>query len=222
MDYAQKNPQEQVVFLSVGFETTTPSVCLAVQSAKERGLENFSILTANKTMPGAYEAMKDSTDLYLYPGHVCAVQGLSDCEEMLRLGMSGVVAGFTAAELLTALAVIVKKSQEGKPFLVNCYPRVVTKEGSPAARAIVDRYMQPCDARWRGIGVMKDSGMELRDSWADYDARRKYSLPKLEGREAKGSDSRNHPEDARKRRKDHPDVDVGTHPHLRHKCIHIV
>ncbi len=184
--YAKEHPDEEAVFLSVGFETTTPSSCLALEKAKEDGLKNFSLLCANKTMPAAYRAMMDTTDAYLYPGHVCAIQGLAECREMLELGMSGVVAGFTAPELLTALAVIVRKVQEGKPFLVNCYPRVVTEEGSAAARELVHRYMEPCDARWRGIGVLKDSGMKLRDEYAAYDARRKYGLPVIEGREAKG------------------------------------
>ncbi len=184
--YAKEHPDEEAIFLSVGFETTTPSSCLALEKAREDGLKNFSLLCANKTMPAAYRAMMDTTDAYLYPGHVCAIQGLAECREMLELGMSGVVAGFTAPELLTALAVIVRKVQEGKPFLVNCYPRVVTEEGSAAARELVHRYMEPCDARWRGIGVLKDSGMKLRDEYAAYDARRKYDLPVIEGREAKG------------------------------------
>ena len=78
--YAREHPQEQVVFLSVGFETTTPSSCLAVKEAQSEGLTNFSILTANKTMPSAYAAMKDSTDAFLYPGHVHAITGTGICE----------------------------------------------------------------------------------------------------------------------------------------------
>ena len=73
--YARLHPEEQVVFLSVGFETTTPSSCLSVKKAKEEQLENYSILTANKTMPGAYEALKGSADVFLYPGHVNAITG---------------------------------------------------------------------------------------------------------------------------------------------------
>ena len=184
--YAREHPEEEVVFLSVGFETTTPSSCIALEDAMKDGLTNFSLLCANKTMPAAYRAMMDTTDAYLYPGHVCAIQGLGDCRQMLELGMSGVVAGFTAPELLTALAVIVKKSQEGKPFLVNCYPRVVTEEGSPQARELVEKYMEPCDSRWRGIGVMENSGVQLKKEYADYDARKKYDLPGMEGREARG------------------------------------
>ena len=181
--YAEEHPQEQVVFLSVGFETTTPTACLAVREAQQKGLTNFSILTANKTMPSAYAAMKDSTDAFLYPGHVHAITGTGICEELARKGTSGVVAGFTAKELMTALAVVVKKTQEGKPFFENCYPRVVRPEGSPAAQKLVEKMMEPCDARWRGIGVLPDSGMKLRAEYADYDARVKFALPAMEGRE---------------------------------------
>ena len=181
--YAREHPEEQVVFLSVGFETTTPSSCLAVKEAQSEGLNNFSILTANKTMPSAYEAMKDSTDAFLYPGHVHAITGTSICEEMAKKGASGVVAGFTAKELMTALAVIVKKTQEGKPFFENCYPRVVRAEGSPAAQRLVEEMMEPCDARWRGIGVLPASGMKLRPEYAAYDARVKFDIPSMEGRE---------------------------------------
>lgn len=180
--YAKEHPEEQVVFLSVGFETTTPSNCLAVRNAQKDGLTNFSLLTANKTMPGAYEAMKDSTDLFLYPGHVHAITGTKVCEDLVSEGVSGVCAGFTGRELLTALAVGVTKFKEGKPFFVNCYPRVVTREGSPAAQKMVEEMMQPCDAMWRGIGVIPNSGMELREEYAAFDARKKFALPAIEGR----------------------------------------
>lgn len=176
---AQENPEEQVVFLSVGFETTTPSDVIAVKKAMTAGLKNFSILTANKTMPGAYEAMGKSCDAFLYPGHVHAITGTQICKDMCDKGVSGVIAGFTGSELLTALAVAVRKFGEGKPFFVNCYPRVVKDEGSPAAVAMVDRFMEPCDAEWRGIGTIPMSGMQLRDEYAEYDARKKYSVPNL-------------------------------------------
>ncbi len=181
-EYAGKHPQEEVVFLSVGFETTTPSVCLAIKSAEEMKLRNFSVLTANKTMPGAYEAMKDSTDLYLYPGHVHAIVGTGMCEDLAERGVSGVCAGFTASELVTALAVAVRKYEEGKPFFVNCYPRVVRAQGQPAAVRLVDSMMEPCDSEWRGIGMIPMSGMKLRREYAQYDARIKYDLPEVTGR----------------------------------------
>ncbi len=179
--YAREHPDEQVVFLSVGFETTTPSDVIAVKNAIKDGIDNFSILTANKTMPGAYEAMASSTDAFLYPGHVHAITGTDICEDLVKRGVSGVIAGFTGDELLTALAITVRKFGEGEPFFVNAYPRVVTAEGSPAARALVDKFMQPCDAEWRGIGVIPGSGVELRPEYSDYDARKKFGIPSLGG-----------------------------------------
>lgn len=181
VEYARNHSGEQVVFLSVGFETTTPASCLAVKQAKEENLTNFSILTANKTMPSAYYALKDSVDVYLYPGHVNAITGTALCESLVEQGISGVVAGFTAKELMTALAAAIKKSEEGKPFFVNAYPRVVTSEGSIEAQRIVAEMMEACDAEWRGLGVIPSSGMKLRPEYAEYDARIKYELPKIEG-----------------------------------------
>ena len=182
VDYAQNHPEEQVTFLSVGFETTTPASCLAVEQAEKMGLTNFSLLTANKTMPMAYETLKDSADVFLYPGHVNAITGTALCEELAEKGISGVVAGFTAKELMTALAVAIKRSEEGKPFFVNAYPRVVTREGSREAQKLVDRLMEPCDTEWRGLGVIPQSGMQLRPGYAAYDARKKFDLPKIVGR----------------------------------------
>ena len=182
VEFAKENPDKQVVFLAVGFETTTPSACLAVEKAKAAGLENFSILCANKTMPNAYQALKGSADAFLFPGHVNAITGNATCKALCEQGVSGVVAGFTAKELMTALAVTVKLLEKGEPFFVNCYPRVVKDEGSPAAQKLMDKVMQPCDSEWRGLGVIKMSGMTLRDEYADFDARKKYDMPEIKGK----------------------------------------
>ncbi len=180
--YAKEHPKEQVTFLSVGFETTTPAGCLSVKSAKEDGLDNYSLLVANKTMPQAYEALKGSADVFLYPGHVNAITGTRLCKALTEEGVSGVVAGFTAKELMTALAVSLVKFQEGKPFFVNCYPRVVTQDGSREAQVLVDEMMEACDSEWRGLGVIPASGMKLGPEWQEFDARIKYQMPKIEGR----------------------------------------
>lgn len=182
--YAQLHPDEEVVFLSVGFETTVPSECLAVQQAIEKGLKNFSLLTANKTMPEAYLAMKDATDAFLYPGHVHAIIGTSVCENLRdEYGISGVCAGFTPSELLVALALEVKGLSRGEPFFINAYPRVVREEGSPKAVALTEKYMEPVDVLWRGIGEIKNSGLALREEYSDFDARKKYALPHITGRD---------------------------------------
>ena len=179
--YAAEHPEEEIVFLAVGFETTTPISCLAVKRAQKLGLKNFSLLTANKTMPAAYEAMASHTDAYLYPGHVCAITGTGLPEKLTEQGISGVVTGFTASELLTAIAVIIEKSRFGKPFFVNCYPCVVRPEGNPAACALIEEYLEPCDSEWRGLGVLQNSGLQLREKFAAFDARKHFAMPKIEG-----------------------------------------
>lgn len=181
VEIAAKEPDKQVVFLSVGFETTVPISCLAVQKAKERGLTNFSLLTANKTMDEAYRVLKGSADAFLFPGHVSTYTGMQIYRDLAEEGISGAVCGFTADEILTAIAVILVKLQEKKPFAVNCYTRVVTEEGMPAGRALVEKMMQPCAARWRGIGEIPGSGLMLRPEYEDFDARIKYQMPHIEG-----------------------------------------
>ena len=182
VDYAREHTDEQVVFLSVGFETTVPASCLAAKQALDEGLTNFSLLTANKTMPNAYAALRDSADVFLYPGHVHAIIGTALCEDLVAQGVSGVLAGFTAKELVTALAVAVAKGATGEPFFVNAYPRVVRPEGTPQAVALIDELMEPCDTEWRGLGVIPQSGLKLRDKFAAVDARRVFNMPAIEGR----------------------------------------
>ncbi|MBQ7738297.1 MAG: hydrogenase formation protein HypD [Desulfovibrionaceae bacterium] len=179
---AQEEPKREVVFLSVGFETTVPAECLAATSAKEQGIENFSLLVANKTMPKAYQALKGSADAFLYPGHVCAITGTKDCADLVDQGVSGVVAGFTAAELLTALAAIVIKSAANKPFFLNCYPRVVSEDGNLSARKLINDTMEACDCEWRGLGNIVGSGLKLKSQWQDFDAKLRFNIPKLESR----------------------------------------
>jgi len=181
--YAREHPHQQVVFLSVGFETTVPSACLAVKQAAAIGLKNFSLLTANKTMDEAYKSLATAVDAYLYPGHVCAITGTNKLAEMANppaeggMGISGAVAGFKAEEIMLALATIVKKSAAGEPFFVNCYPRVVRPEGNIAAQKLIAEYMEPCDSIWRGLGNLPGSGLKLRAEFAAFDAAEKFSLP---------------------------------------------
>jgi hydrogenase expression/formation protein HypD len=182
VEFAKENPDKNVVFLAVGFETTTPVACLSVKKAKALGLKNFTLLVANKTMPNAYKALKNSADIFLYPGHVNAIAGNSVCEALVKEGVSGVVTGFTANEILTAFAVAIQLSKTGKPFFKNCYPRVVKPEGNIQAQKLMNEIMEPCDTEWRGLGIIKNSGLKLRDEYSEFDARKRFNLPALTGR----------------------------------------
>ena len=180
-EYAAGNPDEDVVFLAVGFETTTPSSLVALRKAIADDLKNFSLLVSNKTMDMVYRALKGSADAFLYPGHVSVITGTEIYKQLVNEGVSGVVTGFTGPEILTALAVIVKKSEEGKPFFVNCYPRVVTDEGSRPGRKMIQDMFDPVDTEWRGLGVIPLSGLALKEQYASYDARKKYEIPEMKG-----------------------------------------
>lgn len=179
--YAQSHLDEDVVLLAVGFETTTPASCMAIRDAKKNNLTNFSALVANKTMDNAYLALKDSADAFLYPGHVSTITGCQIYRDLCEEGISGVVTGFTGSEILTALAVIIKKLEKGQPFFMNCYPRVVCDEGSPSARKIIASVMEPCDSIWRGIGNIPGSGLQIKAAYQDFDARKKYGLENTQG-----------------------------------------
>ena len=133
-------------------------------------------------MPQAYEALKDSADAFLYPGHVQAIMGTEICEKLKADGISGVVTGFTARELLTALAVVLTEFPKGKPFFKNCYPRVVTAAGSVSGQKLLSQVMEACDTEWRGLGVIPQSGLTLRPEFAAYDARVKFAVPPMDGR----------------------------------------
>ncbi len=180
-ELAKKEPDRQVCFLAVGFETTTPASCIAVDEAKKAGLKNFSILPANKTMWNAIRALKGSADAFLYPGHVCAITGTVPCEELVDEGIYGAVAGFTAGELITAIAVTIRRLEEGRPFFENCYPKVVTREGSRPGMSLIEKVMKSCDSEWRGLGVIPESGLVLADEYAEFDAHVKYDLPNIKG-----------------------------------------
>ncbi len=183
VEFAEKNPDKEVVFLAVGFETTTPSACIAVKHAAAKGLKNFSILTANKTMPQAYKALQGSADAFLYPGHVHAIIGTQLCEELkTQYGVSGVVAGFTANDIIKALGMIVEYSLQGEPFCDNAYTQVVKTEGNIAAQKLVNSMMEPCDCLWRGLGIIEKSGLKLRNEWSEFDAVKKFDLTPGDGK----------------------------------------
>ena len=133
-------------------------------------------------MPNAYRALGKCADAFLYPGHVHTIIGSSICKELLNDGVSGVVAGFQAEELLTALAVILHHGENSsEPFFENCYRRIARDEGNPAAVKIINEFMTPCDAEWRGLGVIPGSGLKLSEKYEAFDARLKFNVPETSG-----------------------------------------
>jgi len=187
----EAHPDKRIVFLSVGIETTVPASALLVMKAIERGIGNLSLLTANKTMPAALEALVADTEVrvngFILPGHVCTIAGTEFYAAFCaRCGIAGVIAGFEPADLLGAILAISRQASGGVARLDNLYTRVVKPEGNTLACTAVATVFEPCDAAWRGLGVIPDSGLRLRDAYAAFDAQRVFKLVEPTAREPAG------------------------------------
>jgi hydrogenase expression/formation protein HypD len=170
---AAERGSRPTVFLGVGFETTVPTIAATLKTALTKGVENLFVISAFKTIhpPLKILAVKDDLDGFLLPGHVSAILG-SDCFEYLPRDFhkAGAVAGFEGLDILLALRDLVQMVAVGTPQIVNDYKRVVRSDGNPTARAIIDEVFAPCDASWRGLGVIPGSGLTPKGPYSRFDA----------------------------------------------------
>jgi hydrogenase expression/formation protein HypD len=188
---ARKNPDRQVVFLGVGFETTAPTVAAAIAAAAGLNLTNFSVISAHKLVPPALEALmamdEVRVDGFILPGHVSVIIGLDAYRPFFeRHRIPCVVAGFEPADILQAVAMLVEQVEADRPALENAYPRAVSPGGNPKARRVLEEVFEPADACWRGIGLIAASGLQIREAYAGFDAQRRFSLQLPEARTPKG------------------------------------
>jgi hydrogenase expression/formation protein HypD len=178
---AQKLPDRHVVFFGVGFETTAPANAMAVRHAASLGLDNFSILSAHVLVPPAIEAILGAPDNrvqgFLAAGHVCAIMGTWEYDPLAeRFRTPIVVTGFEPLDLLHGIHATLAMLEEGRWGVENAYARAVTREGNLPAQAMLREVFEPCDRAWRGIGVIPQSGMQLREPFARYDAVKRFGL----------------------------------------------
>ena len=181
---AQENPDSQVVFVGVGFETTTPLVAMAIKRAAEMGLENFSVYGAHKNMPGALEAIVNDPELkvdaLILPGHVSTIIGAKPYQFLAdQYGIPGVITGFEPNDILQGIAMIMRQIAEGRADIEIAYSRGVMEEGNPTALAAIDEVFETVPANWRGIGEIPGSGYQIRDEFAQFDAMRRFA-PEVE------------------------------------------
>jgi hydrogenase expression/formation protein HypD len=175
LDIAKENPHKKVVFLSVGFETTIPVIASSVIEANNQGIKNYYLLTANKTIPNALKVLSSDKEIgidgYIYPGHVSSILGTSLYHQVAKeFSIPGVVTGFEAVDILTAIDILCENINNHRQNVVNLYSRVVRDEGNAKARQIMNDVFEPEDAVWRGIGTIPDSGMKLRPQYSNMDA----------------------------------------------------
>lgn len=190
LSIAQDNPDRQVVYFGIGFETTAPLTAALIEAADEGKVANLSILCVHKTMPQALtELLKNehNVDALICPGHVASIIGaraFSFVPE--RLMLPAAVAGFEAYDIMAALYCIVLMLRKGERKCVNAYPRAVTGEGNREALSLLYKVFEPCDAQWRGLGEIKGSGLRIKKRYGGYDASSRFDPPLECAGEAKG------------------------------------
>lgn len=172
---AQSNPNHEVVFFAVGFETTAPANAMAVYQARELGLGNFSILVAHVLAPPAMRAILAAPNCrvqgFLAPGHVCTISGVADYEEIAReYRVPIVVTGFEPVDLMSGIVACVEQLERGRAVVENAYARTARTHGNPYAQALVETVFEVSARTWRGIGEIAASGLKLRPEYAAFDA----------------------------------------------------
>lgn len=179
VELARRQPDREVVFFAVGFETTAPATALAVLQAQRLGLTNFSLLVAHVRVQPAMEAILSSPDCrvqgFLAAGHVCSVTGFCSYADLAHhYQVPIVVTGFEPVDLLLGIQECLRQLESGRAEVCNQYARHVTSAGNPAAGRILEQVYDIADSPWRGLGVVAQGGFQLKDCWRNYDARHKF------------------------------------------------
>jgi hydrogenase expression/formation protein HypD len=186
---AQENPDKQVVFFAIGFETTAPANAMSVLQANSLGLSNYSILVSHVCVPPAMEAILSSPDnrvqAFLAAGHVCAVMGFWEYAPIAeRYNVPIVVTGFEPVDIMQGILAAVKQLEDGEAEASNAYARAVTFEGNKPAQATIKKVFHQVDRKWRGIGTIPMSGWGLRPELEDFDAEKRFRVEDIQPEES--------------------------------------
>ncbi len=178
---AADNPDREVVFFAVGFETTAPANAMSVHMARKRGLTNYTVLVSHVLVPPAIEAIVESeasrVDGFLAAGHVCSVMGTGQYQPLAqRHGVPMVITGFEPLDILDGIRRTVAQLEAGEARVENAYPRVVTSQGNQSAQEMVAEVFTTCDRSWRGIGEIPSSGWRLADGYRAFDAELRFGV----------------------------------------------
>jgi hydrogenase expression/formation protein HypD len=185
VELASKNPDGQVVFFSVGFETTTPGIAYTLKKAKALSIKNLSIVTVNKTVPPALNALCSMGDFQLHgfilPGHVSTIIGIDAYKEVTEMyRIPAVVTGFEPLEILHGIFMLLKQIRDKRFQVESAYTYAVPEKGNTHALTVMAQVFQPADAIWRGLGLIPKSGLELNRQYEDFDALKRFGVEKLD------------------------------------------
>jgi hydrogenase expression/formation protein HypD len=186
---AQQNPDKQVVFFGIGFETTAPANAMSVWQAKQLNVKNYSMLVSHVRVPPAMRAILSSpynqVQAFLAAGHVCAVMGYWEYPPVAEeFKVPIVVTGFEPVDLVEGILLAVKQLEANRHEVENAYGRAVTFEGNKPAQDLINKVFVECDRKWRGIGTIPLSGWRLRDELADFDAEKRFAVENINTKES--------------------------------------
>ena len=189
VELAKQNPDKQIVFFAIGFETTAPPNVMSVLNARSLGLTNYSILVSHVRVPPAVQAILSSpanrVQGFLLAGHVCSVMGYHEYPALLeQFHIPMAVTGFEPLDLARGILETVKLLEVGKAEIVNAFGRAVTFEGNIAAQKAIQQVFEECDRKWRGIGTIPMSGWRLRPEFDAFNAERKFDVAEIKAEES--------------------------------------
>lgn len=181
LEIAKKSLNKEVVFLGIGFETTTPNSAIAVEMAIKEGIKNFSLFSLHKRMEPVLRyllSLKDfKVDGFICPGNVAVIIGEEGFEFLEKeYKIPSVICGFETGDILYSIYKLSEMIENNTPYLLNEYIRVVKKKGNEKAKYVIDKYFELYDDIWRGIGTIKNSGYKLKKEYSDFDAVKKFSI----------------------------------------------
>lgn len=178
---ARQHPDQQVVFLAIGFETTAPTVAALIDTCVQQDIDNLSVFCTHKTLPPALQVLIDDPDLaidgFLCPGHVSTIIGADAYLPVVRAGRAAVITGFEPVDILEGLFLLLGQLLRGEPAIEIQYTRGVKPGGNERARAAMARIFRPVDATWRGLGLIPGSGLALQETCSRFDALQRFQLP---------------------------------------------
>lgn len=183
---AEDNPDKTVVFVGIGFETTMPAIASSIDRAVKKGLNNYTVLSLHKGTPPAVQALmpglRENYDGFIIPGHVCVITGVKPWAFFSQeKHLPSVVTGFEPVDLVSSLLYLVENFNK-QTSVINNYSRAVKEEGNIEALELIDRYFEKKDTSWRGLGIIPNSGFQLRSAYKDYDAEERFTceLPQVQ------------------------------------------
>ena len=186
---AENNPSKNVIFLGVGFETTAPTIAIAILEAKKKGVRNFFVYSAHKLIPPAMkQLLKDANvciDGFILPAHVTAIIGADSYNFLKQYNMPGVVAGFEPLDMLQGVLMLIRQIRSGRPKVEIQYNRVAKKKGNRQAQRILKKVFKISDSKWRGLGNIPLSALVIKREFRDFDAEKNFKINILRTRTPK-------------------------------------